>query len=839
MRLKDGGYAEAVRDLKVINGTADAHRTLRGEHGGYVMGSFLTELRHVVRMLLKSPLFTIVAILTLALGIGANTAVFSFVNAALLRTFPLPQSERIVVLGELNPQKNPTRAIVSPRNLEDWERQSQTLEHFGAWRDWRFRLPTANGTELIPSGIASPGFFQALGVKPILGRTFLPEDDQPGRNQVVVLSNSFWQSRFGGDQNVIGKLITLDNKSFTIVGILPAELEALDVGSWEIWAPVSIDQDQFLGRHVRNRRVAARLKPNVTLTAAQAEMNTIGQRLAEQYPKENAGWQISVKLLKDQEVAAIRPALLVFLGATALVLLIACANVANLMLARSAQRRKEFAIRVSLGATRFRVLRQLLTESVVLALLGGAAGLLLAYWLVDLFVAISPKVLPGSGIIKVDGSVLTFTFALSALTGLIFGLAPALQSLKLNLVEELKDGVKTSGSGHHVRLREILVVMQVALALTLLIGAGLLSKTFLSLTRMQPGFNPENLLTVWLAIPRDKYKEKTQVNAFYQQARAALNSIPGVESVAAVSAGAQFGGTETIEWIAEGGTPSSSSEYPQARYYDASPGYFQTMQIPLLSGREFTDQDNASAPQVAIINETMARRYWPEGNALGQRLILPRTKEALEIVGVVGDTRRFDLEAQVEPEIYWPYLQRTRWASYFILRTNQNPDGFLPAVRSRIAEADKDVLVLRASTMETLISAAFKRPRFHMVLLCIFAGTALLLASVGLYGVISYSVSQRTREMGIRLALGAQPRKVVQTVMRETLTLILVGVVLGLLSARLAAQVLTTMLFGVKATDPATFIFVTMLVIVVAALAGFIPASRASRVDPLVALRYE
>ncbi|HEU4478045.1 MAG TPA: ABC transporter permease, partial [Pyrinomonadaceae bacterium] len=593
-----------------------------------------------------------------------------------------------------------------------------------------------------------------------------------------------------------------------------------------------------LGRHLRNRRVYARLRPGVTLAAAQTEMNTIAQRLADQYPKENSGWHVSVKLLKDAQVAAIRPALLVFLGATGLVLLIACANVANLMLARAASRRKEFAIRVSLGANRLRVLRQLLTESIVLALLGGAAGLLLAYWLVDLFVAIGPKVLPGTGKVKVDLTVLAFTFALSALTGLVFGLAPALQSLKLNLVDELKEGVATSHAGRRIRLREILVVLQVALALTLLIGAGLLSKTFLSLTRMQPGFNPENLLTVWLTLPQDKYK-KTQVAAFYQQTRQALESIPGVESVGAVSAGPQFGGVETIEWLPEGRVSSAAAEYPQARYYDASPGYFHTMQIPLLSGREFTDQDNTSAPSVAVINETMAKRYWPDRNAVGQRVILPRSKESLEIVGIAGDVRRFDLESQVEPEIYWPNLQQTRWASYFILRTTRDPVELLPTVRSRVAEIDKDVQVLRGSSMDTLISTSLERPRFNMTLLLIFASTALVLASVGLYGVISYSVSQRTREMGIRLALGAEPRKVVQKVMRETLSLVFVGVILGLFAARLAAQVLTTMLFGVTPTDPITFILVTMLVITVAALAGYIPANRASKVDPLTALRCE
>jgi putative ABC transport system permease protein len=808
--------------------------------GGEVMGSLLTDLRISLRMLLKAPVFTAVAIFTLALGIGANTAVFSFVSATLLRSLPLPEPERVVVLSEYNPEKNLTQMPVSPRNLEDWQRQSQTLEHFGQWRDWRgLRLATANGTESISSAIASPDFFHALGVKPVLGRTFLPEENQPGNDQVVVISHSFWQSHLGGAQSVIGKSITLDKKSFTIVGVLPAEMESLDVGEWKIWAPISIDPDQSKGRHLRNRKVYARLRPNATLEAAQAEMSAIAGRLAEQYPTENAGWRISITRLQDYQVKGIRPALLIFLGATALVLLIACANVANLMLARSAARRKEFAIRVSLGAGNIRILRQLLTESMLLALLGGVAGLLLAFWLVDLFVAISPSVVPGNGQVKLDGKVLAFTFALSAMTGVLFGLAPSLASLKVNLVQELKDGVKGSRSGSRFHLREVLVIMQVALAVTLLVGAGLLGRTFLSLSRMRPGFNPENLLTVQIFMPLDKYQKKSQVVAFYQQMRESLKTIPGVESVGSVSAGSQFGGNEQIEWMAEGQAPSPSGEYQQARYYDAGPGYFRTMQITLLRGREFTDHDNESSPKVVIINETLARAYWPQGDAIGKRLLLPRTNETLEIVGISADVRRFNLDSKVEPEIYWPYLQQPRWATYFVLRTSQEPAGFLDDVRSRAFQIDPEVLVSRGAAMDSLIYKSLVRPRFNMVLISIFAGTALVLASVGLYGVVSYSVSQRTREMGIRLALGAQPRNVLRMVMRETMTLVFVGAILGLLAARLASQVLTAMLFGVRPTDPVTFIFIVLLVTCVATLAGYLPAVRASRVDPMVALRHE
>ncbi len=638
---------------------------------------------------------------------------------------------------------------------------------------------------------------------------------------------------------MIGKSITLDKKSWTIVGVLPPEMQALNIGTWNIWAPVSIDPDRSLGRHLRNRQVYARLRPGVTLEEAQAEMNVIEQRLAEQYPKENAGWSVGIKRLKDAEVAAIRPALLIFLGVTVLVLLIACANVANLMLARAAGRRKEFAIRVSLGANKLQILRLLLTESVMLALMGGALGLLLAYWLVDLFVALNPTALPGTGEVKLNGTVLGFTFALSALTGVVFGLAPALSSFKLNLVEELKDGVKGRQSGRLFRLRELLVVAQVALAVTLLIGAGLLGRTFVSLIKMEAGFNPNNLLVFQLFLPNDKYKDQNQVRAFYRQITGEFKSIPGVAEVSSVSAGPQFGGNESVEWTAEGLAPSPSGDYKQARFYDTGPGYFRTMQIPILRGREFTEQDNESSPEVAVVNETLARRYWQEGDAVGKRLFLPHSKKTLEIVGVAGDVRRFDLDDQIQPEIYWPYLQETRWATYFTLRTNQDPSSFVSVVRSRVTQADPEVTVSRASSVDALIYRSLKRPRFNMVVLFIFAGAALMLAAVGLYGVVSYSVSQRTREMGIRLALGAEPRKVLRMVMRETLTFVLIGVMLGLFLARLAAQVLTTMLYGVRASDPATFIFVSLLVVCVAALAGYIPASRASRVDPMTALRYE
>jgi putative ABC transport system permease protein len=678
-----------------------------------------------------------------------------------------------------------------------------------------------------------------LGVQPVLGRTFLLTENQPGNDRVVVISHSFWQSHFGGDARIAGQSMILDNQSFTIVGVLPPSLEALRLGRFKVWAPLSVDPDQFRERHLRNRRVYARLKRGVSLGEAQAEIEIIARQLAQTYPKDNAGWSISVTSLSDDEVGDVRLALWVFLGAVGLVLAVACANVANLSLAHAATRRREFAIRAALGAGRFRVIRQLLTESIVLALLGGAAGLLLAFWLVDLFVAISPNLIPRMEQVKLDGPVLAFTFLLSLLTGLLFGLAPGLQSSRVNLVAELKEGQRESRSGLGFGLRGMLISSQVALALVLLIGAGLLSRTFVHLVTLRPGFNPENLLTVQLFVPLDKYREGKQVVAFYQRVTEECQSIPGVRSVGAVSAGPQFGGYEPVEFLREGQPAPPAGEYPQARYYNVSPHYFHTMQIPVLQGREFTDRDQAGAPGVAIINETMARRFWPHENPVGKRLTLVREKEALEVVGVVGDVKRVGLGAQIEPEIYWPYLQKTRWAMYFVFRASADPASIVAAVRNRVAGLDREVIVTNVSTMDQLVSSSLKRPRFNLLLLSIFAAAALLLASVGLYGVISYSVTQRAHEIGIRLALGAQVGDVLKLVLGQGMKLVVIGTAIGLIAAVALSSVLTSMLYEVSATDPATFAGVAALLAAVALLACYVPARRAMKVDPMAALKCE
>lgn len=795
------------------------------------------DLRYGARVLAKQPGFTLLAVLTLSLGIGATTAIFSFVNGVLLHPLPYPEPERLVMVGEWNPAKGPRANVVSPRNLEDWERRSQTIEQFGAWRDWRFKVTTPEGAALVSSGIASPGLFAAVGLRPALGRTFLPDENQRGRDHVVVLSHQYWQSQFGGQSQVLGQTLLLDKEPFIIIGVLAPEFEALGM-SVDVWAPLTVDPDQFLERHVRNRRVYARLKPGVTQAQARTELEGLAQQLATEFPEANTGWTIQLKPLLEEQVGTVRQALYVLLGAVGCLLLIACANVAGLLLVRAAARRKEFAVRAALGAGSGRLTRQLLSESLLLAGLGGVGGALLAGWLIALFKA-NGKGLPRLEEVTLNGRVFAFTCAVTLVTGVLFGLAPGSQAARLNLVTALKATQLSQAPGTGARLRGGLVVAQVALACVLLVGAGLLGRSFLRMVSLDPGFNPQNLLLVQLFPPQEKYPEREQVIEFYRRISTEFGTLPGVQAVGATSSGPQFGGFEPVELLVEGRPAPPTGEYPQARFQNIGPGYFQTMQIPLRAGREFTAQDDARAPRRAIINETLAQRFWPQGNPLGQRLLLVREKETVEVVGIVADTRRFGLGETVEPEIYWPYLQAPRWASYFLLRTSGNPLALAAAVRSRVAGVDRDVVVTRVRTLEEVIASSFTRPRFNLLLLGSFAATALLLAAVGLYGVVSYSTAQRTQEIGIRMALGAGRQQVLKLVLGQGLKMAGIGVVLGLTASFWLARLLAGLLYGVTASDPLTFILTPVLLTGAALLACWIPAWRALRVDPLVALRYE
>jgi putative ABC transport system permease protein len=795
------------------------------------------DIRYAIRMLLKQPGFTAVAVLTLALGIGANTAIFSFVNGILFRPLPFSEPDRLVALWETHPEKGGSTA--STHNVEDWARSSRTMEQFGVWRDWGLTLKGPEGPEPLSAGIASPEFFQVLRAQPELGRLFSGEENQPGKDHVVLLSDALWRTRFGGDREILGRSLNLSGEVFTVVGILPAEFEAPSFSGTDVWAPHSIDADLKQGRWLRNRRVIARLKPGATLEQARVEMATVAQQLARAYPDSQGGWSIALTSLQDREVGSFRSAFLVFMGAVGFVLLIACANVANLLLARAAARKKEFAIRAALGASRRRVVRQMLTESVLLAILGGALGCLLAFWAVDLFVALSPRGIPRLEQVHVDRSALGFNLLLSMLAGILFGIAPAAHAAKKDLVESLKEGTRAAGTAPGMSLRNVLVSAETALALVLLIGAGLLLQSFVRMVTFQPGYNPEKLLTFEVYPGMKRYPQAKQVTALYEQIAENLQAIPGVRAVANVSSGPLFGGDESVEFQVEGHALSEAGKNPVANYHNASSGYFRAMEVPLLKGRDFDAHDDASAPPVAIINDMMARRWWPEQNPVGQRLWLVRSKASVEIIGVVGDVHRPALNSPVEPEIYWPYRQQTRWASYFVLRASVAPESLIPVVRSRIAQLDREVLVSNMRTMDQRLARAVQWPRFLATLLGIFAGVALLLAVVGVYGVISYAVSQRTHEIGIRMALGAQPRDVLQLVLRRGLLLSLTGVAIGLAAALALARYLEGLLFEGHARDPYVFGGVAALLAAVALVACYVPARRATKVDPMVALRYE
>jgi putative ABC transport system permease protein len=802
------------------------------------MSALIRDFKISIRSLLKRPAFAVIAVLTLALGLGANTAIVSFVNALLLRPLPFSAADRLVVLSETNPEKRRDLPTASPRNIEDWQKQSQTIEQFGAWRDWHFRVSTTNGPLTASSAISSPELFQVLGIKPLRGRLPLSEENQVGRDHVVVITNSCWQKLFAGSENTVGQTLFLDKEPFTIIGILPANFEALNLGSFEIWAPLSIDPDQTLGRHAKNRRVYARVKENTSLDTVQSEMTAIGSRLAQEYPAENNGWTIKVNTLQREEVGDLRTSILLFLGAVGIVLLIACVNVSNLFLARVLSRRKEFAIRVALGAGRFQLMRQLLIESVLLSVVGGAAGLLLANWLIGLFIAVSPTVLSHAQDIKIDRAVLGFTFILAVVTGFLFGLIPSLQSSAVNLVSELKDTAGLFRQGGALRLRSALVVSQVALAVTLLIAAGLLGQTFFRMLKHDPGFNTENLVASSVFPPMEKYKTRQQVVSLYEQIAEDIKSMPGTESVAFVSAGPQFGGFEAMDVLPEGEI-AVAGDYPQAVYFNTSRNYFGTMGIPLLGGRDFSISDNPTAPQVAIINQTMAQRFWPNQSAVGKRLTLVRSKSAVEIVGVVGDIKRYGLGENVQPEIYFPYSQQARWATYFVARTPTSPATFREILQSRLTKIDPEIGLSRTSSMDDLIGSSLKRPRFNLMLVAIFATTALLLATVGIYGVMSYLVEQQTREIGVRAALGATRSHIFKLIIGHGVGLAFVGVVLGLVLAFGLTRFLAGSLYGVTAVDPTTFIGISVFLLIVSALACYIPARRATKVDPLVALRFE
>jgi putative ABC transport system permease protein len=812
-----------------------------------VVISLLEDLRYGARVLIKNPGFAAVAVIAIALGVGANTAIFSVVNAVLLRPLPFDGADRLLGVSATYPEsKSQGLGFSTFPNFADWRDQGQSFEQMAAFRNRPLALTGVEEPERIGGARVSSDFFPLLGIQPIMGRVFLPEEDQPGSGRTVVLGHALWQRRFGADPNLIGRAITLDGQSHTVIGILPAGFEfPLLSKETELWTSVSLDGMTLKERGAQMYGVIARLKAGVSLEQAQAEISTIASRLEQQYPDKNTG--SGARLIRMQEllVSSIRPALLVLFAAVGFVLLIACANVANLLLARASSRKKEIAIRTALGANRGRIIRQLLTESMMLAVMGAAVGLLLALWGMDLLIALGPDNIPRLDEINIDSSTLAFTVGVTLLTGLVFGLAPALHASKLDLNESLKEGVKgAGGASGHGRFRNLLVVAQVTLALVLLVGAGLLIKSFYRLQNVDPGFNPENVLTLRVALPAARYPEAHHVTAFFDQALTKIGALPGVVGAGTISFSPLSGATFYLDFDIEGRPPAGPGKSNEAQYRSISANYFRVMEIPLKRGRHFTEVDRRDAPGVAIINETMARRFWPDEDPIGKRISLQKSMGEdeppwREIVGVAGDVKHFGLDADVRPEMYAPDAQQPLGANTIVIRTSNDPTAMIAAVRSEILSVDKDQPVSNVQTLEYYVTRSTARQRFSMILLFTFAAVALVLAAVGVYGVTSYSVTQRTHEIGIRMALGAQQKDVLRLVLGQGLKLTAIGVGIGLAAAFALTRAMTSLLFEVSANDSMTFIIAPVVLAGVALAACFVPARRATRVDPGVALRYE
>ena len=809
------------------------------------LSQFKQDLRYGLRMLVKNKAFTVVAVLTLGLGIGANTAIFSVVNAVLLRPLPFEQPDRLVMVWQTNVQTGSLQDPASFLNLVDWQQQNQVFEQIAAFMPRGISLTDIDEPEQLPGSFVSANLFPALGVTPTLGRTFLPDEDRPGGGRAVILSHGLWQRRFGGDPGIIGKALTLDGASHTVVGVMPADFQFPIPGQFpipptQLWVPLAIDPGQA-NRGDRSLFAVGRLKSGVTVGQAQAEMTLIARRLEQQYPDANTGSGVKVVPLHEQVVGRLRPALLVLLGAVGFVLLIACANVASLLLSRAAARQKEIAIRAALGAGRLRLVRQLLTETVLLTLMGGTLVLLLAYGGMDSLKAGLPPNLPRADEISIDRQVLGFSFVVSLFTGLLFGLVPAWQASRPDLNEVLKEGGgKGAGGQGRSRARNVLAVAEVAAALVLLVGAGLLIKSFYRLQQVNLGFNPERALSVPFALPPVRYRDGGARLAFVEQVAQRLKGLPGVQAVGGVTTLPLSMNYSTGTFAVEG-RPPDPGESNIANVRVATPDYFRAMEIPLIGGRAFTEEDTFQAPAVTVINETLARRYWPGEDPIGKRIISPARADGTltTVVGVVGDVRNDGLDDEPKPELYFPYAQNPQTHMFIVVRTANDPAGLMAAVRREVWAVDKNLPLSDLSTLEQLLDKTIAQRRFNLLLLGMFAGVALVLAAVGIYGVMSYAVTQRIHEIGVRMALGAQTSNVLRMVVGQGIRLALVGIAIGLGAALALTRLMASLLYEVSATDPLTFAVIALMLAAVALVACYVPARRATRVDPMVALRYE
>ncbi|MEN3368365.1 MAG: hypothetical protein V7609_508 [Verrucomicrobiota bacterium] len=799
----------------------------------------LNDLRYALRQLIKAPSFTIVAILTLALGIGACSAIFSVVNTVLLRPLDYPEPDRIVIIRETNLPQFPEFSVAPP-NYIDWEKQTKSYGYLAAYSGAGVNLTGEGEPQRLVGVKATAHYFDVMGVKPILGRMLLPEEDAPGKNHVVVLSYPFWQRVFGGARDVVGKAIQLNGEPYNVVGVAPVGFGL--TSKVDVWMPMAFKPDETAndarGGHYIN--VVGRLRPGVTVAQARAELEVLAAQLAKQYPDSNKGWGIFMMPLQDYGVRDVKPVLYTLLGAVGCVLLIACANLANLLLARATARHREISIRAALGASRGRLVRQLLTESVVLSLCGGVAGLLLARWGLDALLVLAPTSLPRVTEIHLDSGVLIFSLALSILTGLLFGIAPAWLAARADVNEALKQGSRGSTEGGaRGRLRSALVVIEVTFALMLLGGAGLLARSFMQLAHVDPGFIPENATLLRLSLPQKKYALPEQQNAFADALLDRVKTLPGVQ-FAGITHSMPLVSDYVLTFNIEGRPAIDPSDLPSTNYYAVTPDYFRAIGIRLVRGRLFTPQDDAKAPRVAIVNETMARQHFPNEDPIGKRINISTGPDAWrEIIGIVADIKQYGVDKATSAQSYDPFAQVPFSSINVVIRTNGSPAALLGAIRPVVYAVDKDQPIGTIRPLEEIMADSLARQRFAMTLLTVFSLVALVIAAVGIYGVMAYNVVQRTGEFGIRMALGAQQGDVLRLVLTQGGKLIGIGLVVGLAATLAASRAMGSMLFNTSAQDPLTLGMITLLLGAVALIACLLPANRATKVNPIEALRAE
>lgn len=841
--LRAGMTREEARRqaLLQLGGIESIKQQVRERRGFPLLEHLVQDLRFGARMLRRDPAFTAVATLTLALGIGANSAIFSVVDAVLLRPLPFRQADRLVLIWATDARRGTSEDVVSYPTFEDWKTGGKSFAGMAAFTTRSMSLAGVDGAEIVPAIQATPGFLETLSVRPALGRSFRPEEGEAGRPRVALLSDSAWKSRFAGRRDIVGQTIRAEGETHAIIGVMPPGFRVSPEGAEQLYVPLVRDPDRRHGFLL----VLARLRPKVRAAAAQAELEVIASRLARQFPKANSGVGVRVVPLADAMAGHARAGLLIFCGVVAVVLIIACTNVASLMSARSASRQRELAVRMAVGAGRRRLAQLLLTESTLLALAGGMLGLLLASWGTRLLIALLAEDFPIPRLAEAhtDGRVLGFTLALALATGILFGAALAVPAASPDLREGLREASRTaSGGARGRRARGTLVIAETALALLLLAGAGVLLKSLLALRNTAPGFSTRNLLAIDFRLPKHRLYQATERNLFFDRLLARVGALPGARAAALVADLPLGGGWDSLGFHIPGRPDPAPGKMFSASFNIVSPGYFRTMEIPVRTGREFTAHDTASAPGVIVVNECAARELWPGGNPLGQQIDLPQDQNessTLTVVGVVGDVRQRALGKLPEPEIFLDYAQPgPTWPWLFlVVRTKVDARPLAGAVRGLAHSIDRDVAVRQVRTMDEVLAGTLAQPRVYTLLLGFFAALALLLAAVGLYGVVSYAVTQRTHEMGIRMALGASRGDIVRLVLRQGLGLALTGSAIGLGGALAVARILTRLLPGVQPGDPLTLSAVAALLLAVAAVASYLPARRGSHVDPVVTLR--